>query len=55
MELFYEVLPLPADPDQVLVIYTAQRNTAAFEALQLLASWAATAVAQSAGSPVPRG
>jgi transcriptional regulator with XRE-family HTH domain len=48
LELYYEVLPLPADADQALVVYTADRDTPACEGLRLLASWAATEKAQRA-------
>ncbi|MEC3979878.1 helix-turn-helix transcriptional regulator [Amycolatopsis sp. H20-H5] len=39
--LHYETLRLPDDPDQGLVIYTAQPGSASERALRLLASWIA--------------
>ena len=42
LHLPYEVLDLPADPGQALVVYTADPDTPSHDALRLLASWAAT-------------
>jgi len=36
----YESFTMPADPEQILFIFTAQAGTASGEALSLLASWA---------------
>ncbi|MGY2876543.1 transcriptional regulator with XRE-family HTH domain [Marmoricola sp. URHA0025 HA25] len=43
LDVFFESLPLPADPDQGLLIYTAEPGSPTEDALNLLASWAATA------------
>jgi hypothetical protein len=40
--LSFESLPLPADPSQSLLTYTAEPGSPTQDALQLLASWAAT-------------
>jgi hypothetical protein len=42
LELTYEVLALPADPGLALVVYGAEPGSASQDALNLLASWAAT-------------
>ncbi|KAK1181125.1 helix-turn-helix transcriptional regulator [Streptomyces sp. NBS 14/10] len=42
LELGYETLALPGDPDQLLVAYTAVPGSAAAEKLAVLASWAAS-------------
>ena len=39
LSLQYESLTLPADPDQRLIIYTAEPDSPAHEALRLLDSW----------------
>ncbi|WEO77132.1 helix-turn-helix transcriptional regulator [Cryobacterium sp. SO2] len=44
--LAYEELAITADPGSVLMIYTAEPGSASAERLRLLASWAATSVAQ---------
>ncbi|KFU82654.1 Helix-turn-helix domain-containing protein [Amycolatopsis lurida] len=41
LKLRYETLRLPADPDQALVIYTAEPGSDSERALRLLASWVA--------------
>jgi hypothetical protein len=41
LELPFESMPLPSDPGQSLVMYTAEPDSASHAALQLLASWAA--------------
>jgi transcriptional regulator with XRE-family HTH domain len=41
LDLPFEGLPLPADPGQYLVVYSAEPDTASYAALQILASWAA--------------
>ena len=43
LDLPFESFPLPADPSQSLLIYTAERPSPTEDALHLLASWAATA------------
>ncbi|GEA87326.1 helix-turn-helix transcriptional regulator [Cellulomonas cellasea] len=43
LDLPFESFPLPADPGQSLLVYTAERGSPTQDALQLLASWAATA------------
>jgi hypothetical protein len=42
LDLLFESADLVADPGWKLLIYTAERATAAADALGLLASWAAT-------------
>jgi transcriptional regulator with XRE-family HTH domain len=42
LELTYEALELPADPGLTMITYTAQPGSASHEALDFLASWAAT-------------
>lgn len=42
LHLTFEALDLPADPGLSLVVYTAERDSASEDALNLLASWAAT-------------
>ncbi|WP_329581168.1 helix-turn-helix transcriptional regulator [Kitasatospora sp. NBC_01250] len=60
LELGYETLALPGDPDQTLVGYTAQAGSATAQRLALLASWSATGAgpatgAGSEGGAVPAG
>jgi hypothetical protein len=43
LDLPFESFPLPADPSQSLLIYTAEPGSPTQDALNLLASWAATA------------
>jgi transcription regulator MmyB-like protein len=43
LDLPFESFPLPADPSQSLLIYTAEPRSPTQDALNLLASWAATA------------
>jgi transcriptional regulator with XRE-family HTH domain len=43
LDLPFESFPLPADPGQSLLIYTADPGSSTQDALNLLASWAATA------------
>lgn len=45
LELGYETLALPGDPDQWLVVYTAQPGSATAERLAVLASWSADGAA----------
>ncbi|MEV6489366.1 helix-turn-helix transcriptional regulator [Actinoplanes sp. NPDC051633] len=40
LELPFESMPLPSDPGQSLVMYSAEPDSASHAALQLLASWA---------------
>ncbi|MEU4422059.1 helix-turn-helix transcriptional regulator [Actinoplanes sp. NPDC024001] len=49
LELAFETLALPGEPDQLLVTYTAPPGSSAYERLQLLASWTAPQT-----DPVPR-
>lgn len=42
LDLAFESMPLPADPGQNLVAYTAEPGSPSQDALDLLASWAAT-------------
>ena len=42
LELTYEALELPAEPGLTMITYTAEPGTASQEALDFLASWAAT-------------
>jgi transcriptional regulator with XRE-family HTH domain len=42
LELTYEALELPADPGLTMITYTAEPGSASQEALDFLASWAAT-------------
>jgi hypothetical protein len=42
LDLAFESLPLPADPSQSLLTYTAEPGSPTQDALNLLASWAAT-------------
>jgi transcriptional regulator with XRE-family HTH domain len=43
LDLPFESVPLPADPSQSFLIYTAEPESPTHDALNLLASWAATA------------
>jgi hypothetical protein len=42
LDLTYEAMELPSDPGLTLLVYTAEPATSTADALQLLASWAAT-------------
>jgi hypothetical protein len=42
LDLTYEALELPSDPGLTLLVYTAEADTPTQDALNLLASWAAT-------------
>jgi transcriptional regulator with XRE-family HTH domain len=53
LELAYESLDLRAEPDLSLVIYTAEPASATEDALQLLASWAASQEANTTARHVP--
>jgi transcriptional regulator with XRE-family HTH domain len=41
LTLYHETLTFPADPDQVMCLYTAEPGSASAQALRLLASWTA--------------
>ncbi|AGZ41011.1 helix-turn-helix transcriptional regulator [Actinoplanes friuliensis] len=41
LELPFESMPLPSDPGQNLVVYSAEPGSASYASLQILASWAA--------------
>ena len=53
LDLPFESFPLPADPGQSFLTYTAEPGSPTQDALNLLASWAATA--DSLGAPQPTG
>jgi hypothetical protein len=42
LELPFESLPLPAEPGQSLLVYTAEPESSSQDALNLLASWTST-------------
>jgi hypothetical protein len=44
----YDSLELPADPGLTMLVYTAEKTSPTADALNLLASWAATDAAASA-------
>ena len=50
MELAYEVMELPADTGMTISTYTAEPGSRSQEALDLLASWAATPIEEPAGT-----
>jgi hypothetical protein len=52
LELAFESFPLAADPSQSLLTYTAEPGSPSQDALNLLASWAATTdnIEQPAGT-----
>ena len=52
LELTYEALALPADPGLTMITYTAEPGSATQDALDFLASWAAT-LDQSATAQAP--
>ena len=52
LTISYESLTLPGDPDQTLFVYTTEAGTASRQAMDLLASWAASSVR---GRPVTHG
>ena len=52
LTLDYNALDLPADPGQVIVAYTAQPDSPSYDALTLLASWAASGP-ESDANPAP--
>ncbi len=49
LDLAYEGLDLPSDPGLTLFVYTAEPGSGSQQALDLLASWAATPARQPAG------
>ncbi|MEY9855992.1 transcriptional regulator with XRE-family HTH domain [Catenulispora sp. GAS73] len=51
LTLAYEALELPADTGLTMMAYTAEPATPSFDALNLLASWAATEPTESTESP----
>ncbi|MEZ0114984.1 transcriptional regulator with XRE-family HTH domain [Catenulispora sp. EB89] len=51
LTLAYEALELPADTGLTIMAYTAEPATPSFDALNLLASWAATEPTEPTGSP----
>jgi len=53
LDLPFESVPLPADPGQSLLIYTAEPGSSSHDALQLLSSWAATAEDHAARHAAP--
>lgn len=53
LTLSYEALDLPADAGQRLLAYTAEPSSPSHDALQLLASWAATPAATAARTDQP--
>jgi transcriptional regulator with XRE-family HTH domain len=50
LELMYDTLELPADPGLTMLVYTAEKSSPTADALNLLASWAATDAAVSASA-----
>jgi hypothetical protein len=52
LTLSYEAFALPADTGQTMVVYTAEPQSPASNALQLLASWSATDQAVRVSKPV---
>ncbi|MFI1098624.1 helix-turn-helix domain-containing protein [Streptomyces sp. NPDC020917] len=53
LELAYETLALPGDPDQTVVVYCAPAGSPTAERLALLASWAATTSTVTAPTTTP--
>ncbi|MCU1405422.1 MAG: family transcriptional regulator [Glaciihabitans sp.] len=51
LDLTYEVMELPADPGQSLVVYGTEPGSASETAMRLLASWAATYDSVAAHAP----
>jgi transcriptional regulator with XRE-family HTH domain len=52
LTLHFEAMTLASEPDLTLLIYTAEPGTASADALQLLASWAATHAETAAADPI---
>jgi hypothetical protein len=42
LEIHYEAMNLPADPDQTLFVYTTRAGSPSHDAMRLLSSWLAT-------------
>jgi transcriptional regulator with XRE-family HTH domain len=42
LEIHYEAMSLPGDPDQTLFVYTTRRGSPSHDAMRLLSSWLAT-------------
>jgi hypothetical protein len=53
LELSYEAFELPGDPGLTMLVYTAEPASPTQEALNLLASWAATELVAAAPEPAP--
>lgn len=51
LDLTYEALELPSDPGLTLLVYTAESGTPTQDALNLLASWAATLEQEQRAEP----
>ncbi|THG31688.1 helix-turn-helix transcriptional regulator [Naasia lichenicola] len=51
LDLNFESMPLPSDPDLTLNVYTAPADSASADALRLLASWAATQEREFSDTP----
>ncbi|WP_421734491.1 helix-turn-helix transcriptional regulator [Cellulomonas sp.] len=55
LELMYDMLQLPADTGLTMLVYTAEKDSPTADALQVLASWAATtSSADAPGATLPR-
>ena len=52
LDLTYEALELPADTGLTIITYTAEPDSASFDALNFLASWAATLDQPSQEQPI---
>ena len=50
LDLNFEAMELPSEPDLRLNLYTADPDTPAADGLKLLASWAATRTAGNTGN-----
>lgn len=53
LDLTYEAMELPSDPGLNLLAYTAEPGSTSEDAFKLLASWAATQVADELSAPLP--
>jgi len=51
LDLNFEAMELPSEPDLRLNLYTADPDTPTADGLKLLASWAATRAADNTGTP----
>jgi hypothetical protein len=54
IHLTFESLELPADPGQALIVYGTEPGSASEDAIRLLASWAASAAAETAATQATR-